>query len=296
MMAMEEKAGKKSFKVVVFGRSKSGKSSLVKGLLENQQAEESSGFAVCKHTAMNRHNDIHGITVFDTPSLGSLDRTTEAILDEVAEITEGSIDLMLFCIDMRRRLNRNDVDYMREITNKYGRSVWRNAMVVLTFANEIQIGSLQDFPSHCDNIKDFFQECLEREIGLSNSVAKNIPFIPVGCYLPDCKDWENEFWKSAMDTFKAAGGSAQLKADTVCPYTLAALPRAIKTIVIITSGLFILWCCIRLPEKVLKITTSWFLSICRYIAGLASQVLNNYTKSQCKSSVNLNNDHDNCQV
>ena len=261
MMAMEEKAGKTSFKVVVFGRSKSGKSSLVNSLLGNQLAEDSSGF-VCKQTAMNRHSDIHSITVFDTPSLGSLDRTTEAILDEVAEKTEGSIDLLLYCIDMRRRLNRNDVDYIREITNKYSKSVWRNAMVVLTFANEIQIGSLQDFSSHCDKIKDFFQECLESEIGLSNSVAKNIPFVPVGRYLPDCKDWENGFWKSAMDTVQASGRPAQLKADTVCPYILAALIREIKTIIKIISGLLFLWCCVRMPGVLLKII-SCLLSICR---------------------------------
>ena len=262
-MAMEEKAGEqkpKVFNIVVFGRSKSGKSSLVKGLLGNQLAEENSGFVI-KQTAMNRHGDIHSITVFDTPSLGNLDKTTEAILDEVAEITEGSIDLLLYCIDMRSRLNRNDVDYMLEMTNKYGKSVWRNAMVVLTFANEIQISSLQDFPSHRDNIKDFFQERLESEIGLSNSVAKNIPFVPVGRYLPDCKDWENEFWKSAMDTVKAVGGPAQLKADTVCPYILATLTRA-KTIIKIISGLLFLWCCVRMPEVLLKII-SCLLSICR---------------------------------
>ena len=68
----------------------------------------------------------------------------------------------------------------------------------------------------------------------------------------------------------------KLNTDTVCPYILATLTREIIKII---SGLLFLWCCVRMPEVLLKII-SFLLSI--DVEDQLTELL----------SINLSNDYD----
>ena len=143
------------------------------------------------------------VDIFDTPSIGAIRRGTDDILDEVATKTNGSIDLLVFCIDLRGRLNQGDIDCMTRIAQKYGMSVWERGMVVLTFANNF-VQPLEDSVSYLQKwteMKKDIRSLLHEDVGLSFKVADSIPVLPVGYkntpILHD-KNWKVRFWISAL--------------------------------------------------------------------------------------------------
>jgi len=207
-------------KVVVFGRDRTGKSALVNSLLEQGFAQESSPLSSsCNVRSYGRTLDNHlSVVIFDTPSIGAIDRKTDDILDEVATKTQGSVDLVVFCIDMRMRLNRGDVECMKQIAQKYGKSIWERGMVVLTFGNMfVQLHGPGDYVIKWNEMESAIRSLLHKEVGLSSEVANSVPVLPVGYknapILHDKENWKERFWRSTLNLIQQADFRATLIAE-----------------------------------------------------------------------------------
>ena len=191
----------KPIKLLVFGRNKSGKSTFVESLLgrgQNTNEYPNGDVNVYKGTRGNQM-----LQIFDVPSLDNIYLDERDIFTEVVKKTEGKAHLLLFCIDMRRRLHQQDRICLGHIDRAYGRSVWKNTMIILTFGNEV--GSVEDFLKGHTAIRTSFAGCSLPETSAipcwpSSNILSKVPVIPVGrrsTLLPDGSDWEKNFWDSA---------------------------------------------------------------------------------------------------
>ena len=215
----------KPIKLLIFGRNKSGKSTLVESILgrgqnTNEYPNDDSGADVNQYVPLptrvsinvhlheGRTRDNRKLQVFDVPALDNIYPEEKYILTEVVKKTEGEAHLLLFCIDMRRRLNQQDRICLGHIDRAYGRSVWKNTMIILTFGNEA--GNEEDFLQQQTAIRNSFADCPLPGTGVipclsSSDILSKVPVIPVGrrsSSLPDHSDWEKNFWDSADKIIK----------------------------------------------------------------------------------------------
>lgn len=134
---------RRSLRIVVTGKTGAGKSTLLNGFVgENTHPfEEGHGLdpgtlEVKQHTFTKHNVDV---TVWDCPGLQDGTENDEVYLQDLKKKTGGDIDVMLYCISMEEtRIDRRRHGIaMQNLTEVFGRGVWRHTVVVLTFANRI---------------------------------------------------------------------------------------------------------------------------------------------------------------
>ena len=229
----------KPIKFLIFGRNKSGKSTLVesilgRGLNTNEYPNGDSGADVNRyvqvptrvsvnvrlHEGRTRSNRM--LQVFDVPALDTIHKEEGDILEEVLQNTGREAHLLLFCIDMRRRLNQQDRKCLGHIDRAYGRSVWKNTMIILTFGNEVD--SEEDFLKELAAIRNSFGYCPLPGTGVmpcwpSSDLLSEVPVIPVGrrsSSLPDGSDWEKNFWDSAKRIIDIGPATLKKRCNKLC--------------------------------------------------------------------------------
>ena len=141
-------SGKSSLKFVVSGKMGVGKSSLINGLVGKKVAREASssntvtseirGYELTLEATDKSINKSVEVVIMDCPGLGDPVNDEEANLTEIAKHCADA-DLLIYCMDMRGRLTIADTIGMKELTERVGPDVWKNAMFVLTFANEVTL-------------------------------------------------------------------------------------------------------------------------------------------------------------
>ena len=156
------------------------------------------------------------ITVFDTPGLAD---GTGNETDYLEKIKENVItcDVFIFCTEMNtRRFRNDDIKTVQRLTEAFGSQLWEHAVVVLTFANEVQPP-----PSHKDaHPQEFFDERVRvfkkkiqdvvLNVGVPEEAVIKVPFVAAGDLseprLPGIDNWLTTFW---IATFKRLNRSAR---------------------------------------------------------------------------------------
>ena len=133
-------------KVVVCGKVQVGKSSLINSLVGTEVAKEnlspvnqSLGFSVYGTQVVVsdlKQQKTIDVLLWDTPGLGAAFGNSEEVFQQVVEKVKDA-DLMVYCLDMRMRLEQDDVDGIVKLTNSLENGTWRNAVFVLTYANVV---------------------------------------------------------------------------------------------------------------------------------------------------------------
>lgn len=152
-----------------------------------------------------------GVTIWDTPGLKDPDSDGEKTIKEIREkCGNQGIDLFVYCTQFDQpRLEKDDVDCIRDITKAFGGGIWKRALFALTCANKVTSVP----PSVTDKtLSEYFQFRLEQwEEALHHFVKENakeisdqvhrIPVIPTGYIspdknlpLPDNRWWPLQFW------------------------------------------------------------------------------------------------------
>lgn len=211
------KQGKQVLKIMVAGKVGAGKSALVNGLIGREVAVEGDSAASVTTTVNQYKKVINGVTVviFDTPGLfdprAGCDRET---LQEICQKTKGTIDLLLICMKMTERLEQSHVLLIERLKLVFKTdAVWKNTLLVLTFANEVRLPRKRHQSYESDDEEPKQQQLIdhfEEKLGEFNMLLpkylhghipahllKKIPVVPAGYddpNLPGHDDWLSKFW------------------------------------------------------------------------------------------------------
>ena len=227
-------SGSNSVNMLVIGKTGGGKSSLINGIVGKEVAEE--GHTIDRGTVevqafVFKYHEVD-ITIWDSPGLqDGLDKEEEYIRDMQRKGC-GNPDLMLYCVKMSEsRFRKEDHDAIRKLTIGLGKHIWKNAIFVMTFANEVRARrergqKLTPDEEHKRNSTFFKQRIEERraklvgavtEAGVDAKVAASIPIVPAGYdqeqELPDRDNWLSPLWYASILRMKECSQSALLKAN-----------------------------------------------------------------------------------
>ena len=121
-----------------------------------------------------------------------------------------NVDLFLYCVEKCSKKYRPEVmDLLNKVVDKLGTEIWKKAMIVLTFANEVKPNSSDNdspkeyFEAKTKQFTNHYQEYLK-----SRGVNFDVPCTPAGDIkrqeLPTCKDWLPVFWLMAFNRRQSA--------------------------------------------------------------------------------------------
>ena len=224
----------KSINILMTGKTDSGKSTLINGILglkiscktavtSSSVAEDSSDcmtkVAATKYQVKKGEVDV---TVWDSPGLQDGIENQDEYLQQMR--TEcAARDLTLYCISVvsMRRLahgyydDNPDVLAMRMLTQTYGTAFWNNAVIVLTFANTLQLFNLhwrrmpikrkaQAFKLEIQEWEEKIQTILIHNLKVPVKIAKAVKLIPAGncekLHLPGNAYWLSALWFHCLNT------------------------------------------------------------------------------------------------
>ena len=199
----------KALSFLVAGRTGAGKSTFINGLLgmrlgDDKFAPESRIIAGPCTSELKPYTRMDGpihVTVWDT--CGLLDGSEEKIkIKNMKEMVDkcSNVDLKLICIDMSQKRfvkgkDNADVLMMIEITEAFKVNFWRNAIIVLTFANDVESRipknktkreKADEFSTILQQWKTLLHERLKKDVKIPASIVQFIRAVPAGSY----EEWQ----------------------------------------------------------------------------------------------------------
>jgi len=206
--------------VVMCGKVQTGKSSLINSLAGTEVAKEklspkdqSLEFNVYEtqvEVSYGKQQKTIDVLLWDTPGLGAAFGNSEAVLQQVVEKVKDA-DLLVYCLDMRMRLEQEDVDDIVQLTHSCGKDIWKNAVFALTYANVVNppphstADRVQFFQHSLSEWQTVIKQVLQNRAALSDDIITDVSIVPVGYRNyppPDKSDWFSSFWKEVFQKAK----------------------------------------------------------------------------------------------
>lgn len=207
-----------SLRVLVVGRTGHGKSSFINALFPTDVAEVAQARDPTTMSVKKYERVISGVKLilFDSPGLQDGIHEDEEYIKNMKETCK-VINLLLYCVRMDDQLRQNDKETIKTITKALGKDIWKHAMCVLTFANQVKpMSRTQGKP------KEYFDrifECLKRmvQVYVADATGCTVPVVasghPLEYGLPVCKDWRNKLLTKAIEKCSNEGAIALLKSN-----------------------------------------------------------------------------------
>ena len=205
-------------KIFISGKTGVGKSTLVNGLVGEKVAV--GGDTLDPETSVVKsYKGVHGsvhVTVWDTPGLQDGTKNEAKYLADMKDKCS-DMDVFIYCVSMKKtRFFKGcaDIIAMKNLTKVFGKKIWKNSMLVLTFANlagdiEIAIFSADNnetkvrlFKERVDLWRKTLVGALVEDVGLKKEVVERIKVIPAGYAteptLMDRENWLSPFWFATL--------------------------------------------------------------------------------------------------
>ena len=250
---------KRRLVLVTAGKAGMGKSTLINNLLglKGEKAAEAKLSARSVTKVVNHYEKkIHGINVriVDTPGLEALDLSSEQeqqALATLSELTNGQPDLLLYCITLVGRFQKDDLHIVQKLTKTFGSEIWSHAILVLTYGDT----ALKDHGDEKKNgeLLEGFTEEFEKALkkaGVSDVPVKHILStqgigpdkfeealerpevvgVPVGRCTTAPKDWVFLLWTEVFKRCTMDAIPAMLVLRGITPNLIAKLIKGLKTV------------------------------------------------------------------
>ena len=217
---IEEIDKNKTLQIAVSGKTGSGKSCLLNMFVGKKVFEEAEDEDIDPHTKIvDEHRFTKegvAVTVWDCPGLQDGTTNEDAYLQDLVAKTSDGIDLLLYCISMNEtKFTRNGPNEQAiiKLTTSLGPNIWKNTLVVLTFANSFAAtlkdkrpdiskeDLLQKFNKRIDSMKERFKEILHA-LKVEKGIIEALPFQAAGYattpHLLGIQYWCSAFWMKAV--------------------------------------------------------------------------------------------------
>ena len=231
--------GNNKIKIMVAGKSGAGKSTLLNKLIGRSFTQVGGGLSSttqriipCRETIRIADGYDIEVKLFDCPGLldDQHDTNREYITMMKEAIGEDNgIDVLLYCIQMTE--TRSDLSIHRSAMQTISREfpgVWKNAVVVLTFANVYAAELADDLPDDPSRVLpefkqlvDAWKEEVNRAINISASTtsdtAIHVPVHPSGykrVSLPGIDNWLSSLWCAVISATAIHAQALMISATT----------------------------------------------------------------------------------
>ena len=219
-----------SLKILVAGKMGVGKSSLINSIYgaeltaEGADAEAVTGEIVnfTSHipTPVGTESKDSTITVWDSPGFGDIFAVNkEKMIQELCWVVD-KVHILLYCFDIRQRFSNDDAQGLIEITKRVHPDIWRNAVFVLTFANEVKPS-----PDSKEDPVDVFGKkflswqkqitrALRQLAGVPEEIVRNISIVASGYRTrqpPGFRNWYTSLWGAIFEKTRDDGQPLLLK-------------------------------------------------------------------------------------
>ena len=208
---------------MITGKTGSGKSSLINGLIGKKVSEEGEGLYRATTQVEPKELTCEGtlVKIWDTPGLQDGTDDEDRYLQEMKKNCS-NCNLYIYCLNMKQtRFDASEIRAFQKLTEMFGKNFWAKVLFVLTFANEVEASCPVDYD---ENI--FFTEKMKawgemltyrlKEFGVKEEVADNIEIIPAGYSkplkghpntweLPGIPNWFHNFWYKCAETMDEKG-------------------------------------------------------------------------------------------
>ena len=218
--------------ITVTGRTGTGKTSLMNGLLGKKVDDE--GFSLTRGTTHVKsfEAEVQGVrvTIWDTPGLQDGECKDEEYIKEM--IDSGCVDanLKVYCISMSNvRFDESELNALSKFTTEVGVKFWDRCMFVLTFANSyVGLCPVKKDPKEwlVAKIGEWKKRIKSelRKVGVDESVVEQVSIVPAGYHaplqgnpdpwkLPGIENWFYTFWYTCADVMDPAALPALVKAN-----------------------------------------------------------------------------------
>ena len=183
------------FKILVCGRTGTGKSSLVNSLVGYEAMEVGDpGWGISDGAFRAKTMQVQSVSIkvnalileiWDSPGLQDGTDNDEAYLQDMYEKCKG-VDLVLYCSDINiQKWTSSEINATRLLTMKFGDTLWHKCVVVLTKANHMWFPPTMKNSEqvYAKNVYSNFRERFTQQLvdqGIKRELADSIPFITAG--------------------------------------------------------------------------------------------------------------------
>lgn len=218
LQAWRKSSQERPLRVLICGQGGVGKSTLINQLLQLEgegRAEEGiKGGAMTTAVSKYETTTKSGVKVclFDSPGFGDVDIKDETTIAMMVHKTEKKLDMFFYCIGLNgsARVQQGDVQAIKKVTGVFTEKIWKNAIIVLTFANvfEERVANVEEYTATISRITEKVRQVLRNDARVSEDIVTKIPLLTAGHTEPvlkyeaeECQSmdgWDNRLFLEAL--------------------------------------------------------------------------------------------------